>query len=135
VSWLAELRGITRHVTRVTLALALVRSRTDGVGMERDVISLEEAEQPMDAADTVENPTEESALESDVVDEVGEAIGVTYQDDEALRLGVKETDRDAHRWELDPASAEDYVERTHHSEESDELLHMTHEGHMPHGGR
>ncbi|HUK34696.1 MAG TPA: DUF6335 family protein [Vicinamibacterales bacterium] len=101
--------------------------------MERDVISLDEAEQPMDAAESVENPTEESALEGDVVDEVGQAMGVTYQDDEALRLGSKETERDEHRWELDPASAEDYAERAHPQEqESEELLHMTHEGYIPH---
>ena len=103
--------------------------------MERDVISLEEAEQPMDAAESVENPTEESALESDVVDEVGEAIGLTYQADEALRAGAKETERDAHRWELDPASAEDYVERMHRHDASEEVLHMTHDGHTPHRGR
>ena len=81
--------------------------------MERDVISLDEIEEKTAVVDTVENPTEESALENDVVDEVGQALGVTYQDDEALQAGGKETERDRHRWELDPASAEDYVERTH----------------------
>lgn len=94
--------------------------------MERDVISLEEAEQPMDAADSVENPTEESAFETDVVDELGEAIGLTYQDDETLRAGAKEAERDEHRWELDPASAEDYAERTRPQEISEPVLHMTH---------
>ena len=119
----------------MTLVLAASRRRTDGVCMERNVISLEEAEQPMDAAQSVENPTEESALEGDVVDEVGEALGLTYQADEALRAGAKEKERDAHRWELDPASAEDYVERTHRHDVSEEVLHMTHNGHIPHGGR
>lgn len=47
----------------------------------------------------------------DVVDEIGRAAGITYQEGEPLRIGEKEHDRDVHRWELDPASAEDYVER------------------------
>jgi hypothetical protein len=48
----------------------------------------------------------------DVVDEIGRAIGVTYQEGEPLRVGRKEEERDEHRWELDPASAEDYGERS-----------------------
>ncbi len=47
-----------------------------------------------------------------VVDEIGEAIGVTYQDDEELKLGEKERSRDKNRWELDPASSDDYQDRT-----------------------
>jgi uncharacterized protein DUF6335 len=47
----------------------------------------------------------------DVVDEIGQAVGVTYQDDEELKVGEKERERDKHRWELDPASSEDYQDR------------------------
>jgi hypothetical protein len=47
-----------------------------------------------------------------VVEEIGAAIGVTYEEGEELRAGIKEYDRDLHRWELDPASSEDYRERT-----------------------
>jgi len=47
--------------------------------------------------------------DQNVVDEFGEAVGVTYEDGEELSFG--ERDRDAHRWELDPASAEDWAER------------------------
>ena len=43
--------------------------------------------------------------------EIGEALGVTYADDEPLRAGEKERERDKHRWELDPASSDDYQER------------------------
>lgn len=46
-----------------------------------------------------------------VVDEIGAAMGVTYQADEELRVGEKERDRDRKRWELDPASSEDYKDR------------------------
>ena len=45
------------------------------------------------------------------VDELGKAMGVTYADGEALRTGEKQRSRDEHRWELDPASSEDYVSR------------------------
>ncbi|HEY8130679.1 MAG TPA: DUF6335 family protein [Thermoanaerobaculia bacterium] len=48
----------------------------------------------------------------DVVDEIGAAIGVTYQDDEPLKVGEKERSRDKKRWELDPASSDDYQDRT-----------------------
>ena len=46
------------------------------------------------------------------VGEMGRAMGVTYADDEELKIGEKERSRDQHRWELDPASSEDYVERS-----------------------
>src|SRR4029077_3899416 len=42
------------------------------------------------------------------VEEMGQAMGVTYQDNEELKAGEKERDRDKHRWELDPASSDDY---------------------------
>jgi hypothetical protein len=48
--------------------------------------------------------------DQDVVDELGRAVGVTYNENEPLRLGEKEEERDRRRWELDPASSEDYQE-------------------------
>ena len=48
----------------------------------------------------------------DVVEEIGQAVGITYRDDEELKIGEKERDRDKHRWELDPASSDDYQDRT-----------------------
>jgi hypothetical protein len=45
------------------------------------------------------------------VDDAGRGMGVTYQDDEPLKLGEKERQRDRKRWELDAASSEDYRER------------------------
>jgi hypothetical protein len=39
-------------------------------------------------------------------------FGITYEAWEELAFGeAKELERDMHRWELDPASAEDYCER------------------------
>ena len=45
------------------------------------------------------------------VDDVGRAMGVTYNDNEELNAGEKERSRDKKRWELDPASSDDYQDR------------------------
>ncbi len=42
----------------------------------------------------------------DVVEEIGRALGVQYEDDEELRGADKISDRDKHRWDPDPASTE-----------------------------
>ena len=47
-----------------------------------------------------------------VLDEIGEATGVTYGDAEELRTGERQERRDKNRWERDPASSEDYLDRT-----------------------
>ena len=49
--------------------------------------------------------------DQDVVDDLGRAAGVTYADGEPLRPEEKINERDENRWEVDPASAEDYPER------------------------
>ena len=49
--------------------------------------------------------------DQDIVDDIGRALGVEYQDNEELRASDKVADRDKHRWELDPASSEDYRDR------------------------
>jgi hypothetical protein len=46
-----------------------------------------------------------------VVEDVGRALGVEYADGEELQAAGKIERRDRHRWELDPASAEDYPRR------------------------
>lgn len=60
-----------------------------------------------DEAPGGDNPTPDQ----DVVDDIGRALGVEYQDNEELRGSDKVADRDKHRWELDPASSEDYRDR------------------------
>jgi uncharacterized protein DUF6335 len=50
--------------------------------------------------------------EQNDVGELGAAMGITYADDEELKIGEKEESRDKKRWELDPASADDYQDRT-----------------------
>ncbi len=49
--------------------------------------------------------------DQNVVDDIGKALGVEYQDGEELKASDKVGERDEHRWELDPASAEDYKDR------------------------
>lgn len=49
--------------------------------------------------------------DQDVVEEIGSALGVQYADGEELKGANKIEQRDRHRWELDPASAEDYQDR------------------------
>ena len=53
----------------------------------------------------------------DVVEQLGEAVGVTYKDNEPLHTEEKLKDRDVHRWELDPASSDDYSDRVNHEGE------------------
>jgi len=49
--------------------------------------------------------------DQDVVDELGAAVGLTYQDNEPVDTAEKLAERDRWRWELDPASSEDYDDR------------------------
>jgi hypothetical protein len=60
-----------------------------------------------DEAPGGDNPTPDQ----DVVEEIGRALGVEYEDAEELKGADKITERDTNRWEYDPASAEDYRER------------------------
>ena len=45
--------------------------------------------------------------DQDMVEEIGEAYGITYKENEPLHTGDKLAKRDAKRWELNPQSAED----------------------------
>jgi len=58
--------------------------------------------------------------DQDVVDELGEAAGLTYKDDEPLNSDAKVLDRDRNRWELNPLSAQDEAEEDIEDEELDE---------------
>lgn len=52
-------------------------------------------------------------LAADMIEDVAvEDFGIVYEDWEELMFGEEsELERDRHRWELDPASAEDFLER------------------------
>jgi Family of unknown function (DUF6335) len=49
--------------------------------------------------------------DQDIVDEVGDAVGLTYSDTEPLHTDDKLSQRERNRWELDPASDPEYAER------------------------
>jgi len=55
--------------------------------------------------------------DQDIVEELGEAVGLTYEDNEPLHTTEKVEERDRRRWELDPASSEDYNDRVNHEGE------------------
>ena len=60
-----------------------------------------------DEAPGGDNPTPDQ----DIVDDIGKALGVEYEDNEELKGEKKISDRDKKRWELDPASSDDFDDR------------------------
>lgn len=87
-------------------SLALHRGMADVTGGDVDV-NIESAYFSGDEAPGGDNPTPDQ----DVVEEIGKALGVHYEDHEELKGADKIADRDKHRWEMDPASSEDYKDR------------------------
>ncbi|HTK28718.1 MAG TPA: DUF6335 family protein [Vicinamibacterales bacterium] len=102
-------RGSAARTGRAELAdeLGEHRGMTPAItGGDVDV-DLEDAYFTGDEAPGGDNPTPDQ----DIVDDIGKALGVQYDDNEELKASDKVTARDRHRWELDPASSEDYKER------------------------
>ena len=60
-----------------------------------------------DEAPGGDNPTPDQ----DRVDDIGKALGVEYEDNEELKAVGQDRRPRQHRWELDPASSEDYPDR------------------------
>lgn len=60
-----------------------------------------------DEAPGGDNPTPDQ----DLVDDIGKAVGIVYEDNEELQGEEKVIERDRHRWELDPASSDDFEDR------------------------
>ena len=60
-----------------------------------------------DEAPGGDNPTPDQ----DLVDDIGRAVGIEYQDNEELKGEAKVAKRDRNRWELDPASSDDWEDR------------------------
>jgi len=77
------------------------------------VISGGDLDAAWDRADEGEETVGGSAPtpDQDVVEELGKAVGITYEDNEPLKGAEKVEKRDRRRWDLDPASSEDYAER------------------------
>ena len=106
--------NMNRRGTAVRTGRAEVAQRLqEHKGMARAItggdvdVDLEDAYFTGDEAPGGDNPTPDQ----DIVDNIGKALGVEYQDHEELKAVDKVTERDRNRWELDPASSEDYKER------------------------
>jgi len=63
-----------------------------------------------------ENPTPDQ----NIVEDLGRAVGLIYEDNEPLHTAEKIEFRDENRWELDPASSEGFDERMRHEGEYEE---------------
>jgi hypothetical protein len=91
----------------------MAQSQRDHQGMSPDLqagdsdVDIEDAYFTGEEAPGGDNPTPDQ----DIVDDIGKALGVTYDDNEELKASDKVIERDKHRWELDPASAEDFRDR------------------------
>ena len=89
------------------------QSQRNHRGMSSDItggdvdVDVEDAYFTGDEAPGGDNPSPDL----EVVDDIGKALGVTYDDAEELKSGDKLVERDKHRWEMDPASSEDYKDR------------------------
>jgi hypothetical protein len=100
-------RGSAARTGRMEMA----ESRREHIGMNDMAagdpdVDVQEAYFSGEEAPGGDNPTPDQ----DIVDEIGKAVGLEYQDAEELDT-EKVGERDKHRWELDPASSEDYKER------------------------
>jgi len=69
----------------------------DVTGGDPDV-DIEDAYFAGEEAPGGDNPTPDQ----DIVEDIGKALGVTYNDNEELKGADKLVERDKHRWELDP---------------------------------
>jgi hypothetical protein len=95
---------------RAELQDKLAKSTSGGAAITAGDVDAdwESAEAVGDEAPGGDNPTPDQ----DVVDDIGRALGVEYEDDEELQGGAEIADRDRHRWELDPSSKDDFDEET-----------------------
>jgi hypothetical protein len=95
---------------RAELKDKLAKSTSGGAAITAGDVDAdwESAEAVGDEAPGGDNPTPDQ----DVVDDIGRALGVEYEDDEELQGGAEIADRDRHRWELDPSSKDDFDEET-----------------------
>ncbi len=104
-----ERKGTAARSGRAEMA----QNARDHRGMSSDItggdvdVDVEDAYFTGDEAPGGDNPSPDL----EVVDDIGKALGVQYDDAEELKSGDKLVERDKHRWEMDPASSEDYKDR------------------------
>jgi hypothetical protein len=113
----AERLDVNRDMTDDHMMAA---ARSGGRGLKADLKKQNETSPAMTAGDVDANWEDAYAVgdeapggdnptpDQDRVDDIGKALGITYQDNEELQGGDEITERDAKRWELDPASSDDW---------------------------
>jgi len=100
-------RGSAARTGRAEIAQNVREHRgMNGVTGGDPDVDIEDAYFTGEEAPGGDNPTPDQ----DIVEDIGKSLGVTYEDNEELKGANKLEERDKHRWELDPASAEDYRE-------------------------
>ena len=104
-----------RSIDQRSMDLYVADGSEDALAHAVDSILLSEMNSEMDSewdmsASSIDD-VRVSALAATGADAFAEAFGIHYDEDETLRVGDKERARDSHRWELDPASSEDYLLR------------------------
>ena len=105
---------MNRHGSAVRTGRAVMaETLRDHGGMSPDIAAGDVDVDVEDAYFTGEESPggDNSTPDQDIVDDIGRALGLEYQDNEPLKASDKLLERDKHRWELDPASSEDYTER------------------------
>jgi len=109
----SSLDMVRRGTAARTGRAELEERRLEHKGMSPEItggdvdVDLEDAYFTGDEAPGGDNPTPDQ----DAVDDIGKALGLEYEPNEELKSSDKVVKRDKHRWELDPASSEDYRDR------------------------
>ncbi len=107
--------NMDRHGSAARTGRAEMQERLDernavdpGIAGGDPDVDWESASTVGDEAPGGDNPTPDQ----DIVDEVGRALGIEYEDNEELKGAEKLEERDRRRWELDPASSDDWEDRS-----------------------
>lgn len=73
---------------------------------DRGTAGRQRSSDPNDTLPTPLDTKDDAAWANISVEQIGEAVGLVYQDDEPLNTIEKMEERDDNRWSMDPASAE-----------------------------
>ena len=106
--------AIEPPIPDITAGSAKLRNRLEEDGAADLVVTGGDVDARFEAAQGSGDESAVSSMttpEQNQVSDIGRAMGIEYADDEVLKVGEKERERDRHRWELDPASSEDYRDR------------------------
>jgi hypothetical protein len=103
----AEQHGADKRFDEAPIAEAVTAPGDPQIAGGDVDVSADDAAHVGEAAPGMGNPSPDQ----DDVTEIGRATGIVFNDDEPIDIERKLTRRDDERWELDPASSEDYPAR------------------------